>query len=479
MASELKKKTVKGFFWNGIGVFANKGVGFLFGIILARLLTPSDYGLTAMIAIFMSMAATFVDSGFKSALVRKTDLTEEDNATAFYFNIVVSLLCYFILYIVSPFIASFYNRPILCPVLRVQSLSVIIDAFTIVQNTRFTRALDFKSQSKVLVLSNILSCIVGVIFAFYGYGVWALVVMNVSYSFLTACLLWYISPWRPKRCFSTESFHYLFGYGSKLLASGLLNEIFGSINPIVIGKLFSASSLGFYTKAGTMARLPSTNLTYIIQRVTFPVMSKMQNDLERLRTNYRKLIRVSAYVIFPISIGLASVSSPLVTLLYGEKWHPCVPYLQIICFAIMWYPIHALNLNLLQVQGRSDLFLRLEIIKKILTVVVVVCAVPFGVIGICVGSVFSSMIALVINTYYTGKLIDVGYLLQMKDVLVSLINSLIMGAIAYLFTKLSSIHILSVIYGLLAGSVYYFLSSYLLKFEELKYLLEIIKMRNQ
>lgn len=477
MSTGLKEKTIKGFFWSGIGDVANKGVGFLFGIVLARLLDPADYGLTAMIGVFMSIASTFVDSGFKSALIRKEEISEADYSTAFFFNVLVSLVCYLLLFMVSPSIATFYNRPILSPILRLQALSVIINAFTLVPFTRFTRKIDFKTQSKILVTSNVLSCVIGILFAFWGYGVWALVAMNLSYSLSSAILLWISSPWKPIRCFSKSSFDYLFGYGSKLLATGLLNTIFNNINPIVIGRLFSASSLGYYTKALGVADIPSTNVTVMIQRVTFPVMSQMQNDIEKLRHNYRKLIKMSAYIIFPLSIGLAAVSYPLVSFLYGEKWTPCVPYLQVICFSVMWYPIHSLNLNLLQVKGRSDLFLKLEIIKKILFVFVIVFAIPFGVMGICVGGVVSSLLSLVINTYYTGKLIDVGYFVQMRDVAKSLINSLIMGLIAFLISRLTSIDIVNVVLGIVIGATYYMASSYILKFQEFKETMNLFKNR--
>ncbi len=475
--NSLKDKTIKGFLWSGLGDFANKGLGFLFGIVLARLLDPADYGLTAMIGVFMSIASTLVESGFKSALVRKQVVSEEDNSTAFYFNIAVSILCYFILYLASPHIASFYGKPILSSILRIQALCIVINAFTIVQYTRFTRALDFKTQSKILVIANVMSCIIGIIFAFFNFGVWSLVAMNISYSFIAAYLIWYISPWRPICRFSKSSFKYLYGYGSKLLASGLLNTLFANINPIVIGKLFPAADLGFYTKALGIADIPSTNVTVMIQRVTFPVMSQIQDDLQRLQTNYRKLIKMSAFVVFPLSIGLAAVSFPLVSFLYGEKWSPCVPYLQIICFSMMWYPIHSLNLNLLQVKGRSDLFLKLEIVKKVLSVIVIVCSVPFGVIGICVGGVISSLISLAINTYYTGKLINVGYFTQMRDIFGIIINTLIMGCIAYLSTFFTNIHFTNFMIGFLAGAIYYLLSSYLFSSEELKELYSMIKHR--
>ncbi|MBR1550966.1 MAG: lipopolysaccharide biosynthesis protein [Muribaculaceae bacterium] len=435
MSSELKKKTVKGVVWSTAENFSMIGINFIVGIILARLLSPSDYGLIAMITIFMAISQAFIDSGFRNALIRKPTITDADYCTAFYFNIIAAAVLYGLLFAMSPWVAVFYNKPILCDLLRVEALTIVIGSFNIVQRVRLTRSLNFKLIAIISVTSNLVSCGVGLFLAFTGYGVWSLVFMHITTNTMQMLLLWLTSPWRPRSRWSGESFRYLWGFGSKLLASGLLDKIYHNIYPIVIGKFFSAASLGQYTRAHGFADLPSSNLTGVLQKVTFPVLSKMQDDTLRLAENYRRMLRLSAFVIFPLMVGMAALARPLVLTLITDKWVESIVYLQIICFGMMWYPIHAINLNLLQVKGRSDLFLRLEIIKKVIVTIAMVIAIPFGIVAMCVGSVCTSLISLVINTYYTGRLIDVGFIMQMKDLTPTLLLSLLMGALIYAFTQ--------------------------------------------
>lgn len=477
MADNLKNKAVSGVSWSFLGSFSNQFISLVFGIVLARLLSPEDYGLIALTYVFIAISNTFIDSGFSVALVRKEMVTEGDYCTAFYFNVLVALLCYLIIFFIAPFAASFYKNELFSPVLRVVGLSIIVNSLGTVQVVKYMRKIDFKRLSLMSIVSNVLGCVVGLILAYLHYGVWALVFQTLTANLLLVCLYWIVSNWRPHDRFSKESFRYLFGFGSKLLLSGLLNVVFNNIYPIIIGRLFSASSLGFYSKANTFAKLPSSTLTDVMQKVTFPVLSQMQNDEDYLRNNYRKLIRLSAFVIFPMMIGLASVASPLMLFLLTEKWAQSIVYLQIICFGMMWYPVHAINVNLLQVKGRSDLFLRLEIIKKVMVVIVLFCVVPFGVIGICLGSVFTSIVSLFINTYYTGKLIRVGFLVQMRDVAPTLFSALIMGAIVYTITLLIQSNIISLIVAIIVGGICYFLISYIRKSEELTEVFLIIKNR--
>ena len=432
----LKQKTTKGLFWSSVERFSNQGVQFFFSIILARLLSPSDYGIVAMVVIFFAIAQTFVDSGFSNAIVRKKDRTESDLSTCFYFNILVGFVFYILLFLCSPFIAEFYGQPILSPIVKISGLNVLINSLCIVQQAQFTIRIDFKTQAKVTLTSTVISGILGILLAYLGYGVWALVWQGVTGAFMRMILFWIFSKWRPRESFSKDSFHYLFGYGSKLLASGLLDTTYNNIYPIVIGKFYSPAQLGNFSRAQGWASLPSSNITGILQRVTFPVLTEMQDDNERLATNYRKLLRLSAFVVFPLMMLLAAIASPLVRVVITSKWDACVPYLQIICFAKMWYPIHAINLNLLQVKGRSDLFLRLEIIKKVVGVSVMCVTIPLGVTAMCFGMVFTSINALIINTYYAGKLIKVGYFTQMRDLLPIVFISLLMGACAYASTWL-------------------------------------------
>ena len=457
MSESLKHKTVKGLFWSSVERFSNQGVQFVFSIILARILAPSDYGIVAMVTIFFSIAQSFVDSGFSSALVRKQDRTEQDMSTCFYFNIVVGIVAYALLFIISPWVADFYNMPILSPIIKVSGLNVMMNSLCVVQQAKLTCNIDFKSQAKVTLTGTIFSGIIGVILASMGYGVWALVWQGVASALCRTCLLWKIAGWRPKTGFSKDSFHYLFGYGSKLLASGLIDTVYNNVYPIVIGKFYSPSQLGLYARASGWASLLSSNLTGILQSVTFPVLSTIQDEDKRLRDNYRRMLRMSAFVVFPLMMFLAAVAVPLIRVVITAKWDGCAIYLQIICFAMMWYPIHAINLNLLKVKGRSDLFLRLEIAKKILGVIIMCVTIPQGVLAMCYGGVVSSVLCLFINTYYTGKLLKLGFLVQMKDLTPVLCASLMSGLVAYLVVNVFEIEWIRLIAGCLSGVICYLL----------------------
>ena len=478
VTESLKQKTTKGLFWSSVERFSNQGVSFVFSIILARILAPSDFGIVAMIGIFFAVAQSFVDSGFSNALVRKTDRREEDLSTCFYFNIGVGIVAYIVLFLIAPFIADFYNQPILSPIIRITGFGVVLNSLCVVQQALFTIRIDFKSQAKVTLSATIISGIVGVVLAYLEYGVWALVWQGVVMSLVRMGLLWLMSKWRPKAGFSKDSFHYLFGYGSKLLASGLLDTIYNNIYPIVIGKFYSPAQLGNYSRALSFGQLPSSNITSILQRVTFPVLSTIQDDMPRLQTDYRRLLKLSAFIVFPLMMGLAAVAFPVIRIILTPKWEGCSLYLQIICFALMLYPIHAINLNLLQVKGRSDLFLRLEVIKKIVGVCIMCITIPLGITAMCIGMVASSLIALFINTFYTGKLIDIGYLKQMCDLLPIFINSLLMGGVVFITIQFIMNDVFKLVVGGIIGGLYYLLSSYIFtrdEVAELKILLNGLK----
>lgn len=477
MPESLKQKTVKGVAWTSLDKFTNLGFGFIIGVILARLLSPSDYGLLAMIAVFNAIAFTFLDSGFGNALVRKPNLTENDNTTAFFFNLIAGIVLFGIIWLIAPWVSSFYNKPILTPLLRAEGSLLIIASFKIVQNTQLSRALNFKALMIIRFVSSLSGGVSGIIAAYCGLGVWALVIMHIVDALISLALLWIISPWRPRGKWSKSSFNYLWGYGSKLLASGLLNTIYGNIYPIIIGKCYSAADLGQYTRANGYAAIPSQSLTGVIQQVTFPVLSQIQDDDKRLAANYRRMLRFTVFIIFPIMIGMAALAHPLVIALVTDKWEQCVPYLQIVCFSMMWYPVHAINLNLLQVKGRSDLFLRLEIIKKILITVVVFACVPFGIMGICYGSVFTSVACLAINTYYTGKLINVGFVRQMKDMTPTLLASLAMGAVVYFAVMPFGSDVVKLAVGIPVGMVIYVAIAKVFRMPELQEALDIIHRR--
>lgn len=479
MSSEksLKSQAINGVFWSSIERFSVQGIQFVLQIFLARLLTPNDYGIIGMTAIFMAVSQVFIDSGFSNALIRKTDRTEIDCSTVFYFNIIIGVVCYFLIFFFSPVVAKFYEISILNPVLKVLALNLIINSFAVVQRAKLTINLDFKKQTFASLIAVLVSGGFGLFLAAKGFGVWALVVQQIINNIINTVLLWCLIKWKPLFKFSWKSFRELFGFGSKILFSGLLDRVYKNLYSIVIGKKFNSTDLGYYTRADQFAQFPSSNITGILNRVAFPVLSKIQDDDEKLASVYRKYLRLSAFIIFPLMMGLAAVSYPFIELLLTEKWITAAQYMQIICFSLMWYPIHGINLSLLQVKGRSDLFLRLEIIKKIIGVIVLCITLPFGIKIMCYGHIVSSLIGLVINTYYTGRIINVGFIKQMKDILPSLIYSISMFIVVYFSIGLFNSSLIKLICGIIIGFTYYLLIVVITKSKDLQTLISIITKR--
>ena len=475
MGETLKHKTLKGTIWSGVERFSVQGVSFVVMIIMARILTPADYGLVGMLTVFIAISQSLVDSGFSQALIRKQDRSEVDNSTVFYFNFGVGALLYLILFFCAPLIARFYNEPILIPLTRLIGLSVVINSFVVVQRALLTIKIDFKTQAKASLSAAVVAGIVGITMAYRGFGVWAIVSYQLTNLSVNVGLLWIFSKWRPIRAFSAASFKELFSFGSKLAISGIINTLYVNVYLIVIGKVFKASDLGYYTRAQQFSDFPSSNLTGILQRVTFPVLCTMQDDDERLRSVYRRFLRLSGFLIFPLMVGLAAVAHPLIILVLKEKWEFSAVLLQILCFSMMWYPIHAINLNLLQVKGRSDLFLKLEILKKCIGVAILCVTIPMGLKVMCWGMVASSLIALVINTHYTGLLINVGFLRQIRDLMPSLLYSMSMGAVVWLTCTNISDDLISVICGIGVGVFFYFAIARLTHSADLKELVLLVK----
>lgn len=475
MAESLKNKTVKGTVWSSLERFSVQGIQFFVMIIMARILTPADYGLVGMLAIFIAVSQALIDSGFSQALIRKQDRSETDNSTVFYFNIGVGIVLYFLLFLSAPIIASFYNEPRLIPITRAVGLSLVFNSLAVVQRALLTINLDFKTQAKASFVGAILSGAIGISMAYTGFGVWAIVWQQISNVAVVTVLLWILSRWKPAWSYSWKSFRELFGFGSKLLAAGLLDTIFKNLYLIVIGKFFRASDLGYYTRAHQFTDFASSNITGILQRVTYPILCTIQNDDKRLRDVYRRLLKTSAFIIFPLMTGLAAIAKPMIISFLTEKWLFSAVLIQILSFSMMWYPVHAINLNLLQVKGRSDLFLKVEIIKKILTVIVLCITLPLGLIPLCIGTIFNSIISLIINTHYTGRLIHLGFFKQMKDLLPILLLSLVIGVIVYMtVTYILMESWLAVSVGVVEGIVLYAGLAKLLKFSEITELLSII-----
>lgn len=471
----LKNKTVKGIGWSAVEKFSGHGIQFLVTLVIARILTPKDFGLVGMMAVFIAIAQALVDSGFAEALIRKQDRTEADKCTVFYFNIAISTFLYSILFFIAPLVAEFYKEPQLVQLMRVLCLVVIINSFGAIQRVIFCVSINFKTQAKASLIASVASGIGGIILAYLGYGVWALVIQQILNSIFAVLLLWFFSNWRPQLLYSWKSFRELFAFGSNLLISSLINSLYNNIYQIVIGKIFSATSLGYFSQAKQFTALPSTHITGIFSRVTYPVLSSIQNNNEHLAKNYRKILRTTAFAVFPLMCGLAAIAQPLIRLLLGEKWMFAATLIVPLSFAMMWYPIHSINVNLLKVKGRSDLFLKLEIIKKIIGILVLVVSIPFGLQFMCWLRIVSSLIALFINTYYTGKLINVGYSKQMRDLLPTLTLSLLMYGLSSISMKIIAVEWLQIILATITGIIFYFSVAYIFKLKELSYLKSLIK----
>lgn len=419
MRMTLKEKTVSGFLWSFIDNLAKQGILFVVGIILARLLTPKEFGLIGMITIFIAISESFIDSGFSQALIRKKDCTEKDYSTVFYFNLAVGLLFFIILFFAAPAIATFFDEPKLMLLVRVLGSVLIIDSFTIIQRTTLTKRINFKLQTKVSIIASLLSGAVGITMAYMGYGVWSLVAKTLCQRFVNSVLLWYWNYWQPQLIFSMASFKSLFSFGSKLLISGLIYTLYRNIYYLIIGKYFSAQELGYYTRAEQFNNLPSSNINGIISRVSYPVLSQMQDNPPKLKAGYKKIIKSTMFITFILMMGLAAIAEPMIITLIGEKWRTSVEYLQLLCFVGMLYPLHALNLNMLNVKGRSDLFLRLEIIKKIIAIPTIIIGIYFGIKIMILGMIFNSLLAYYLNSYWSGKLIGYPMMEQIADILPS------------------------------------------------------------
>lgn len=431
MSESLKHKTVKGVSWSFIDSISSQGIMFLVGLVLARLLTPDDYSLIGIILIFIEVFNSIVDSGFSNALIRKKDATDKDYNTVFVSNLVISIILCSALYLSAPAIAGFFARPQLTDLLHVMSFIIIINAFAIIQRTILMKNIDFRTQTKISLISSITSGVVGIGMALLGYGVWALVGQQLSRQGLNTVFLWIYARWYPRLQFSIESFKELFGFGWKLLVSCLIDTVWKEIYQVVIGKCYAPAMLGQYTRAKQFASIFSSNLTSIVQRVSYPVLSSIQDDKTRLKAGYKRIIKISMLLSFVLMLGMAACAESMIQVLVGDQWLPAVPLLQIICFQMMLYPLHALNLNMLQVEGRSDLFLRLEIIKKAIAVGPILLGIFVNIYWMLLGSVFTGWIAYYLNAYYSGPAIGYSIKEQIKDILPSFGIAIVMAAVVY------------------------------------------------
>jgi len=432
----LKQKTLRGLSWSFIDNFIAQVISFVVTIVLARLLTPDRIGVMGIITFFIAISASFIDSGFGSALIRKKDCKPIDYCTVFYFNIVAAILLYSLMFFSAPFAESYFNEPGLTFILRIAGLVLFINAAGVIQYTLLIKKIDFKTKTKISIISDTLAGTIAIFMAYKGCGVWSLVGRSMFGHLFTTTLMWVLNTWRPTFVFSFKSFKELFGFGYKLTLSGLVNTIFNNIFYPIIGKIFSAATLGFYYQAEKFANLFSATLTSNIQRVSFPVLSTIQDDSEKLKSGYRKIIKSTMMITFSLMLGLAAIAKPLIVILIGEQWLPAVPYLQLMCFSAMLYPLHAMNLNIIIVKGRSDLFLKLEIIKKIIYIPLIFVGIYLGIEALLVGMIFISIFAYFLNSYYSAGLINYSFKAQLVDILplltVALFVSLLVWTITFL-----------------------------------------------
>ena len=411
--------------------FVGQGITFFIGIILARLLSPREFGLLGMTAIFIAISQSIVDSGFGSALIQKKKCTENDYSTVFYYNLAIGFLVFGLLYFFAPTISIYFHEPILKQIIRVLGFLVVINSVSMIQLTILTKRVNFKLLTRISIISSVISGVVAITMALLNFGVWSLVAAQITKQAFNTIFLWLWNKWKPLMKFSMDSFMELFGFGSKMLISGLIATIYENIYYLVIGKYFSAIELGYFTRANQFKNLPSKNITSIIRRVSFPILSSIQDDNQRLLNNYRKLIKSTVFITFPLMLGMVAVAKAMIIVLVGEKWLPSVIYLQMLCVGGMLYPLHSINLNMLQVKGRSDLFLRLEIIKRVLAIPTIIIGVIYGIKIMIIGMIINSIFAYYLNSYWSGKLIGYPISQQFIDIIPALVLSIVICSIVY------------------------------------------------
>lgn len=473
--NSLKQKTVNGLFWSFIDNFSSQGITFIVGIVLARLLTPKEFGLIGMITIFIAISQSFTNSGFSQALIRKKEVSDTDLSTVFYFNFGVGLLFFALLFLTAPLISNFFDEPQLTDLVRVLASVLIINSVTIIQRTILTKRIDFKLQTKISVISNLLSGCVGIGMAYSGFGVWSLVARTISQQGFTSLFLWLWNRWKPSLVFSIASFKELFSFGSKLLFSGLIDTMYRNIYYLIIGKYFSAADLGFYTRADLFKRLPAQNISTVMSQVTYPVLAQMQDDPVKLKAAYKRMIKSIMFISFILMAGMAATAEPLVITLIGEQWRPSILYLQLLTFVGVMYPLHSLNLNMLNVQGRSDLFLKLEIIKKIMVIPTIIIGIYFGITIMILGMWVNTIIAYYLNSYYSGRFIKYPMREQITDIFPSFLLAAGVGVVIFFEGKFLSVGDLSkLVIQVSSGATLVFSYCELFKPESYTYLKELV-----
>jgi teichuronic acid exporter len=465
-----KSKIISSLFWKLMERGGTQGIQFIVQIILARLLLPEDYGIIALVVIFTSIAGVFVQSGLNTALIQKKDADQVDFSSVFYLSLLIAFLIYIILFFAAPFIASFYEEPRITSVFRVLSIILFFGAFNSIQNAVIARNLQFKKLFFSSTGAILISGTVGIYMAYTGFGVWALVGQQLTNQLFITLILWFTVKWRPQLLFSLVKVKGLFSFGWKLLMSALIDTVYRDLRSLIIGKMYNPAMLGFYNRGQQFPQLLITNINGSIQSVMLPVLSSQQDNRPRVKDIMRRAIVTSSFIIYPMMVGLAVTAEPLVKILLTDKWLPCVPFLQIFCASYALWPIHTANLQAINALGRSDIFLKLEIIKKMVGLSILGVTVFYGVYAIALGQVIGGIISTFINAYPNKKLLNYSYIEQWKDIMPSLLLSLVMGAVVYSLKWLGLSVFLTLIIQVCAGFILYMGMAWIFKLECFSYL---------
>lgn len=466
MSSPLMSKTVSGVGWSAAEALSAQAANFIVGLVLARLLTPSEFGLIGIAMIFIVILSGFVDCGFSNALIRKKEVSDKDYNTMFITNLVMSLVVFLVLFFCAPLVADFFQRQEVTSLLRVMAITVIIQSISLVQNTILTKQIDFKTKTKATVIAAVISGVIGITTALCGWGVWALAAQQISSQLVNTLCLCLFNRWIPNFSFNLESFRYMWGFGWKLMLSGFLDRTWTQLYQAVVGKCYQPATLGQYSRAKLFAQFFSSNFTSIIQRVTYPALAEVQDDKERMIAAYRKIIKTTMFVTAICMISLGAISEPFIYCLIGKQWHQAATFLPLICLSMSLYPLHALNLNMLQIQGRSDLILILEIIKKVIAIGPLCLGIFVDIYWMLWGSIITGIIAFFLNSYYTGKKLGYSSWQQLKDIAPSYLIAFIIAISVYFFKFLPISYFVVLPIQLIVGIAVFFAICEIFKPEE-------------
>lgn len=472
---DTKQKVFSNLIWRFAERIGAQLVGFIVSIVLARILSPNDYGTIALVTVFTNIMQVFVDSGLGNALIQKKDADDIDFSTVFYTNVFFCIIMYLIIFFIAPLIAKFYNNEQLTAITRVLGITILISGVKNVQQAYVSKKLIFKKFFFATLAGTIGAGILGIVLARNGYGVWALVVQQLFNLTVDTIILWITVEWRPKKVFSFDRLKMMFSYGWKLLASSVLDTVYNNIRQLIIGKLYSSSDLAFYNKGKQLPELIVNNVNTSIDSVLLPTMSEKQEHKEIVKTMTRRAIKTSVFIMAPLMIGLASTSNNVIKILLTDKWLPTVPYLCIFCISFMFYPIHTANLNAIKAMGRSDLFLKLEIMKKIVGMVLLLITMKISVMAMAVSLFVSGIFSQIINAWPNKDLLGYSYLEQLKDIMPNILLAVFMGIIVYFINFLHTPTIITLLVQIIFGAIIYIKGAKLLKIDSFEYVINIIK----